>query len=156
MVLVFAHRICAWRNTFVLSWLGCYPAPVIESKQERLRCLEQLGWQHARPLATCVVGWVEFLKGVSLSCTRKRRTLFLKKILIIHLFIWPCQVLVVAHRIFRCSMWTLRCGLWDLVPWPGIELRSPALGAQNLSHWTTRDILGLHFRTQQTVPLPRL
>ena len=37
MVLVFAHRICAWRNTFVLSWLGCYPAPVIESKQERLR-----------------------------------------------------------------------------------------------------------------------
>ena len=29
---------------------------------------------------------------------------------------------------------------WDLVPWLGIELRSLALGAQNLSHWTTGEI----------------
>ena len=28
----------------------------------------------------------------------------------------------------------------DLVPWPGIEPSPPTLGAQSLSHWTTRDI----------------
>ena len=30
------------------------------------------------------------------------------------------------------------CSLWDLVPQPGIEPQPPALGAQNLNHWTTR------------------
>ena len=28
----------------------------------------------------------------------------------------------------------------DLVPWPGIEPRHPALGAQSLTHWTTREV----------------
>ena len=27
--------------------------------------------------------------------------------------------------------------MWDLVPWPGIKPRPPALGAQSHSHWTT-------------------
>ena len=30
--------------------------------------------------------------------------------------------------------------IWDLVPWPGIKLWPPALGAWSLSHWTTRDV----------------
>ena len=30
--------------------------------------------------------------------------------------------------------------MWDLVPWPGIEPRPPALEAWSLSHQTTRDI----------------
>ena len=38
------------------------------------------------------------------------------------------------------DMWTLSWGLWDLVPWPGMEPRPPALGAQSLSHWTTREV----------------
>ena len=33
------------------------------------------------------------------------------------------------------------CCMWHLVPWPGIEPRPPALGAQNLRHWTTREVL---------------
>ena len=33
----------------------------------------------------------------------------------------------------------LNCGVWDLVPWPGIESGPPTLGAQNFSHWTTRE-----------------
>ena len=28
-----------------------------------------------------------------------------------------------------CSMWTVRCGMWDLVPWPGNGPRTLALGA---------------------------
>ena len=34
---------------------------------------------------------------------------------------------------------SLRCDMWDLVPWPGIEPRTPALGAQRLRHWTIRE-----------------
>ena len=28
----------------------------------------------------------------------------------------------------------------DVVPWPGIKPRSPALGGQSLSHWTIREV----------------
>ena len=30
--------------------------------------------------------------------------------------------------------------MWDLVPWPGMETRSPKLKAWSLSHWTTRQV----------------
>ena len=33
------------------------------------------------------------------------------------------ELLVAAHRIFSC-------GMRELIPWPGIEPRPPALGAQ--------------------------
>ena len=38
---------------------------------------------------------------------------------------------------------TLSCSMWDLVPWTGIEPRSPALEAWSLSHWTTREVAKL-------------
>ena len=34
----------------------------------------------------------------------------------------------------------LSCGMQNLIPWPGIELRPPALGVWSLSHWTTREV----------------
>ena len=37
-------------------------------------------------------------------------------------------------------MQDLSCGIWDLVPQSGIEPRPPALGAQSLGHWTTREV----------------
>ena len=30
--------------------------------------------------------------------------------------------------------------MWDKVPWPGMETGPPALGVQNLSCWTTREV----------------
>ena len=30
--------------------------------------------------------------------------------------------------------------MWDLGPWPGIELASLALEVQSLSHWTIREV----------------
>ena len=48
--------------------------------------------------------------------------------------------LVVTCVIFSCSTGTLSCGMWDLVPWPGIEAGPPALGAWSLSPWTTREV----------------
>ena len=38
-------------------------------------------------------------------------------------------------------MQTLSCGMWDLVPWSGIELRPPALRVWSFSHCTTREVL---------------
>ena len=35
--------------------------------------------------------------------------------------------------------------LWDLVPWPGIEAGSPALGAWSLGHWATREVPPVDF-----------
>ena len=32
------------------------------------------------------------------------------------------------------------CGMWDIAPQSGIELRPPALGVWSVSHWTTREI----------------
>ena len=48
---------------------------------------------------------------------------------------------------FSYGRQTLTCSMWDLVPWPGIEPRSPALGGQRLSHWTTSDVPLLIFKS---------
>ena len=50
-------------------------------------------------------------------------------------FLWLCQVFVVACRIFD-----LRCCIWHLVFWLGIEPGPPALGARSLSHWIIGEI----------------
>ena len=34
----------------------------------------------------------------------------------------------------------MSCGMWDLVPWLGLKPRPPALEAQSLSPWTTREV----------------
>ena len=39
-----------------------------------------------------------------------------------------------------CGMLSHSCSMCDLVPQPGIELKTPAMGAWNLSHWTTREV----------------
>ena len=39
-----------------------------------------------------------------------------------------------------CSMGDISCCMWDLVPWPGIELQTLALGAWSLSHRTTTEV----------------
>ena len=33
----------------------------------------------------------------------------------------------------------LSCGMWDLVPWPGIKPGPPALGVRSLCRWTDRE-----------------
>ena len=37
------------------------------------------------------------------------------------------SIFPVPCRIFSCSIGTLSCGMWDLIPWPGIEPRCSAL-----------------------------
>ena len=47
----------------------------------------------------------------SFRCIAKWPVSFLKNI-----FTWLCWVLVAAHGIFSCTIWTLNFGIWDLVP----------------------------------------
>ena len=66
------------------------------------------------------------------------RNLSTRKILLvlffyIYVLIWLYWVLVVTCRIFSC-------GMWDLVPWPGIEPCPLALRVWSLSHWATREV----------------
>ena len=70
------------------------------------------------------------LKGSAELCGIRRFCSFAVMIFKIFTYLFGCQVLVVACRIFS---W----GMWHLVPWSGIKLRSPALEARSLSHWTT-------------------
>ena len=65
---------------------------------------------------------------------------FLKIFISFYLFSWLCQVLGVACGIFSYMRQTLSWGMWDQVPWPGIEPKPPALGTQCPSHWTTREV----------------
>ena len=37
----------------------------------------------------------------------------------------------------------LSCGMWDLVPSPGIETQPPALVVWSLSHWTIGEVPGV-------------
>ena len=52
-------------------------------------------------------------------------------------------------RSFGGHLGSFTCGMWNLVPWPGIEPGSPALGVQSLGHWTTREVLVVHFQHVQ-------
>ena len=86
--------------------------------------------------------------GVTLvNRTDKVSVCFLWFFKIYFIFIWLCWVLVAscgifvaACGIFSCGMRALSCGMQDLVPWPGMEPGSPALGAWSLNHWTTMEI----------------
>ena len=40
----------------------------------------------------------------------------------------------------------LSCGIWDLVPWPGIKPGCPTLGVWSLNHRTTREVPVLFLR----------
>ena len=64
----------------------------------------------------------------------------------IYLFIWLGYFLVVAWRIFA-----LHCSIWDLVFWPGIEPRPPALGVGVLATGPLGKSLTIfYYRTFQT------
>ena len=59
----------------------------------------------------------------SCKCGELQFLFYLKNI---YLFIRLCQVSIALFKIFSCS-------IWNLVPWPGIKHRPPALGARSLS-----------------------
>ena len=68
-------------------------------------------------------------------------------------FLQHVFAVLVAARVFFFS-----CSMWDLVSWPGIEPRPPALRARSLSPCTNREVLDLQnlFQHEVTPLSPRL
>ena len=54
-------------------------------------------------------------------------------------------ILFLKHLFIYLAAPGLNCTMGDLVPWPGIEPRPPALGVQSLNHWTTREVSAIIF-----------
>ena len=102
-------------------------------------------------LKTSVCFFIHFLDKHLLSISGNQSYLwiscflsFLKEINVYFYFIYLSASgfgwlgLFAAQEICRCSMQYLSCGMWDLVPWPGIKPGPPAWGAWDLSHWITK------------------
>ena len=63
-----------------------------------------------------------------------------------------CTLLFFKYLFIYWPVPGLSCSMWDPVPWPRIEPRLPALGAQSLSHWTTREAPCLYTSICQFFP----
>ena len=62
--------------------------------------------------------------------------------LLIFIYLFGCMgsyLQQVSSLVVACEFLVVT-GMWDLVPWPGIEPEPPALGAQSLIHCATREI----------------
>ena len=65
---------------------------------------------------------------------------FLLLVFFFLIFMWLHQVLAVACWLFSCGTQAVSCSMQDLVPWPGIEPETLALGVWSLNSWTTRGV----------------
>ena len=54
-----------------------------------------------------------------------------------------------GSSVFVAAFGIFSCGMWNLVPWPEIELgRLHSLGVWSLIHWSTKEVPGLPFLMQ--------
>ena len=84
--------------------------------------------------AVCKFANIKIFFIIKTTCLKNFYILFLQK-----LFIWLLWVLGVGDGIFLSDMRTLSCSMQNLFLCPEIDSEPPALGALNLSHWTTRE-----------------
>ena len=101
------------------------------------------GWDDLRRVCTlqksldcgCPPGPSLILKGILI---RANGLLFLWKLWQINPS-WFHKSLFLKNIIYLVML-GLSCGMWDIVPWPGIKPGPPALGAWSFSHWSMRDV----------------
>ena len=55
-------------------------------------------------------------------------------------YLFGCARFIAACGIFSSGTQALSCSMRDLVFWPEIEPKHPALRVQSPSHWTTREV----------------
>ena len=48
----------------------------------------------------------------------------------------PSRVFYFSIKFFIFFLLSILCGLWDLIPWPGVELRPLTVKAWSPNHWT--------------------
>ena len=87
------------------------------------------------PLCLVAMGqWVLGVQGRPESRCSHRPKAF-SSFFLIFIFIY-----LFDHIGFSWGMQTLSCGMWDLVPHPGIKAEPLVLGVWIPSHWTTRGV----------------
>ena len=121
--------VCFWLHRGALRvsfpWLGIEPGP----QQWKPRILTTMPTRNSHYL--------------------KKIFFYLKNLFIcLHWVLVAAQDLVAAYGIFSCRVWKFSCGMWNLVPWLGIESGPPELGGQSLSYWTSRDVFPIIFRVK--------
>ena len=84
--------------------------------------------------------WIIWSRSLNLLSVKISWSPYLFKNIYLYSFIWLYLVLVVVHGVFSRCLHTLSFGMWDLVPWPGIEPGPPTLGAQSLRHCTPKEV----------------
>lgn len=122
--------ITEWRNSYWTQvWLHATHKPIIQeaSVNRKERCFDQKGWQ--------LQGGGGLMSWDHLQRFCPAMTVFGFFGFFFSIFIWPCLILVVAHKIFH-----LRYVVCDLVSWSGIEPRPHALRMWSPSHWTTGEV----------------
>ena len=141
-------RLGDWTTTITMWWLPkfysqCSPVPCS-------RFIQPITYSPCpfRCRTTLIISWLEFLissvspptllpskpASYTVSLISGNSTLLFPFQKNIYLFIYLAMLGLI------CCRGTLCFGLLDLVPWPGVKPRPPSLGAQGLSHWTTREV----------------
>ena len=126
---------CNWQAILLTFSQGfkSLPSVCLDVQNSLLRlCLKPI-WKNAmgKNCMMLLKNCEEKGKRLPIWGSRIKARYFLKQYLSIYLFIWLQWVFLTACRIFSC-------GMWDVVPWLGIEPGIPAFGVWSLSHWATR------------------
>ena len=88
--------------------------------------------------------WGTYRGGISGSYENSMFSFLRKGSFLIFIYLFGCVRSQMQHSrslIFVGVCGIFSCSRGDLVPWPGIKPRPPALEAQNLNHWNTREVL---------------
>ena len=113
---------CCWSGTTYWvggAWITMLARGLWPSVMKPHTLAADTGFWSQSPSASGNLGIPSFLRD---SCARLQRGLCFC------LSVLAAPGLVVVCGIFNCSMRTLGCSMWDLVPWPGIKPGLPTQG----------------------------
>ena len=106
-------------------------------KTQEVSLMSSKNWDCGKQYGSSSSTFACILQRIESRDSNKFIYLFILNIYLFSLLGLSCS----TQDLFGCSIQILCCGMWDSVPWPGIEPRPPALGVQSLSLWTTRGIM---------------
>ena len=120
---------------FWFSLMACLHAhsqvPIfLQQSERRVRVSEYKFWKWSSHI-------LGFLYGCVVKIGRSKHLCHQQILTCVTIFGFCACVCVFNIYLFILAVPGLSCGIWALVPWPGMEPRSIAQGVWSLSHWTT-------------------
>ena len=136
-------RILAWRIPWTkLDRLQCIRSQGVRHNWAPTRtnamCLTRQVWPSPISLASFPAPFSQNLYHFGLCCSSQAALSFHR--LLKHAVSFAQHVFFFFLTFIYLAAPGLSCSMWDLVPWPGMEPKLPALGVQSLSHWTIREV----------------